>query len=171
MVELPHQLDFVDEGLLPLVLAVGCFLRKRLYGEFAFVLQANCQINGCKIAFSDFFNRLKQFVEPSLIELLGQYISPFFERADVVRVHEKGLLSSLEFEAERYARAFFDLLLVAAPQQLEDEIKIEGDLLGGVLSVGALRFHSMYCVVDDRPVIELKQPRTRWLAFDLQENT
>lgn len=89
VVELPHELDLIDQGLLALVFSVSCLLGKCLDSKSFFIFQPNSQINGRKVTLSDLFDRFEELVEASLIELASQDVPPFLEDIDVIRVHRK----------------------------------------------------------------------------------
>ncbi len=120
MIELPHQLYLVNEGLFTAVLSISGLFREGLNSEFSIILQSDSQVNRSEIAFSYLPYGFKQLMEATLIQFGGQDISPFFKHFDVISVDLKRLLPSLKFKSRRITNVTFYFAFRSFPQYLED---------------------------------------------------
>ena len=69
MVELPHDLDFLDETLFSIFLAVGGFFGEGFDGVVEMVVEFLNEVDRCEVAFTDFFDWFELFVEAFLVEV------------------------------------------------------------------------------------------------------
>ena len=69
MVELPHDLDFFDETLFSIFLAVGGFFGEGFDGVVEMVVEFLNEVDRGEVAFTDFFDWFELFVEAFLVEV------------------------------------------------------------------------------------------------------
>lgn len=69
MVELPHDLDFLDETLFSIFLAVGGFFGEGFDGVVEMVVKFFNEVDRGEVAFTDFFDGFELFVEAFLVEV------------------------------------------------------------------------------------------------------
>lgn len=69
MVELPHDLDFFDETLFSIFLAVGGFFGEGFDGVVKMVVEFFNEVDRGEVAFTDFFDWFELFVEAFLVEV------------------------------------------------------------------------------------------------------
>lgn len=98
MIEAPHELDLIHQGLLALVLGVSCLLRKGLDSELLLVFQSDSQVNAREIPLPDLFDWLEQFVEASLVETARHRVPPELESRHLITKQVADLLPVLELE-------------------------------------------------------------------------
>jgi len=79
VVQVPHDFDFLDQALLPLVLAVGGLLGECLDGIGDFIFKFFGQIDGGKVALADFLDGLELLVEASLVESASEDGPPLLD--------------------------------------------------------------------------------------------
>jgi hypothetical protein len=69
VVELPHDLDFFDETLFSIFLAVGGFFGEGFDGVVEMVVEFLNEVDRGEVAFTDFFDWFELFVEAFLVEV------------------------------------------------------------------------------------------------------
>ncbi len=69
VVELPHDLDFLDEALFSIFLAVGGFFGESFDGVIQMVVKFFNEVDWGKVAFADFLDRFELLVEAFLVEV------------------------------------------------------------------------------------------------------
>lgn len=127
MVELAHDFYFVDEGFLPLVLAVGALLRKRLHCVLLPVLVLDHQVDSREVALADLLDRLEQLMEAALVQPSLEVVAPQQQLlVGLARLQDQQLLEALKLEAVGLSIGLHDVLAVlTSSQQFEDELKVE----------------------------------------------
>ena len=79
VVQVPHDFDFLDQALLPLVLAVGGLLGECLDSIGDFIFKFFGQIDGGEVALADFLDGLELLVEASLVESASEDGPPLLD--------------------------------------------------------------------------------------------
>lgn len=91
VIQVPHDLDLLYQTLFSFVFTIGSFFRKRFYSKIFAIFKLFCQVNRCKITFSNLLLRFKLFVETSLIKFSLQDLSACLK----IRFWLKGILGFL----------------------------------------------------------------------------
>jgi hypothetical protein len=68
VIQVPHDFDFLDEAFLSVFLAECCLLGKGLDSTFLLSIVPLGKIDGGKVAFANFLDRLEVLMKTSLIE-------------------------------------------------------------------------------------------------------
>ena len=116
MIQAPHDLNFLDQTLLAVSLAVGRFLREGLDGVACSIFQFLRQVDGCEIALADLLDGLELLMEAPLVDLLLEEAPPVVHVGYLGQAVRHGLLAALELD--------FEGLL--GEGELEVEIKLDG---------------------------------------------
>lgn len=99
MIEPSHQLYFIHQGFLPLVLAVSGFFGKRFDCKFLLVFKADGKVNARKVPLPNLLDWLEQLVETPLVQPRSQDFPPFTHHI-WVRVEQKAhFIASLELDS------------------------------------------------------------------------
>ena len=77
--DVSHDLDLLDQALLPLVLAVGRLLGEGLHCVASVVLDLFGQVDRGEVALPDFLLGFELLVEASLVESGSEYLSPLLK--------------------------------------------------------------------------------------------
>ena len=128
-VEIAHDLDFPQQTLLAVLLAVGCLLGKRLHCIFPAVLELLSEVDGGEVALAYLLDGLELLVEAELVEVPSQNIPP------------SGPVPALQLKSELLvAEVEGDALLAHREPQLESEHHVSLAILDASL-VNLNRLH------------------------------
>lgn len=79
MVEQPHDLYLIGEGLQAVVLSAECLLGEGLDGVVLLVLVVLDEVNGGEGSSSDFLDGMKDLVEARLLNVLSEVVPPGYK--------------------------------------------------------------------------------------------
>ncbi len=97
MIKLSHDLNFLYETLLSILLTVSGLLGERLYRIVQMVVKFLDQIHRCEVAFPDFLDRFKLFMKSFLIHVYFQEFFPF-ELIFVWELQKENILLAVKFD-------------------------------------------------------------------------
>lgn len=136
MVEGPHDLDLLDETLLPLVFTVGCLLGKGLHRIVFVVLDLLSQVDRREVAFPDFLLGFVLLMEASLVDPVFEDFPPLSQVGGGLEL--EGLLGGLLLEEDG--------------RRTGDKAELEFEVEGHVLFALGGRFDEAVLVDGDRDV-------------------
>ena len=132
MVEGSHDIDLINERLFSFFFTVSSLFRKSFHCILFSVFVLDDQINGSKVAFSDFFDGFEEFVETSLVDFFPEEVSPFKKFRGNVGIFEgEGLVVTFELQCVGMSEFHFTGFLVIVSFEVKDEIEVEVDFEGG----------------------------------------
>ena len=128
MVQTPHNIDFIDEGLFSFFLTEGSFFGKSFDCILFSIFVLNDEINRSEVTFTYFLDGLEELMEASSIDFFSKEVSPLKKLSRNVGVFQrKGLIVSFELQCVGMTKFGPSIFLLIVSFEIEDEIKVEVD--------------------------------------------
>ena len=126
MAEFSHNIDFVDQRFLAVLLTIGIFLRECFDCIILSIFMIIDKINCGEISFADLLDWFEQFMEASHVDFLGKSVSPCQQSFLVVfAMEEKCFFKSFKLDSIWFPKFFVWIFL---SQQFEDKIIVKVNL-------------------------------------------
>lgn len=131
VVEQPHDLYLVGEGLQAVVLSAECLLGEGFDGVVLLVLVVLDEVDRGEGSSSDFLDGMKDLVEAGLLNVLSEVIPPGYKVVTALQQPQLEAFALLgEFDRINFLQIIFSFLGDLFPEQLEDYLGIEFEMAG-----------------------------------------
>lgn len=126
MVELSHDLYFLDDWLFASIFAVSCFLWERFNSIVSSVFIFHDKVHWSKASFTNLSDRMEEFMESSLVEFFFKLLSPLIEILLTWRILEiEGALPELKLDSGGHWQISFWLSFGLLNNNLKDQLKAQ----------------------------------------------